>query len=392
MSDPFALAQRLQARREQHLYRQRRILESPQQAHIHCAGRELINFSSNDYLGLASHPRLIQAFCRAAEQYGVGAGASHLVVGHSRLHQALEERLADWVGRPRALLFSTGYMANLGVITSLVERGDQVLQDKLNHASLLDAALLSAGRLQRYRHGDPAALEQRLLAATGRALVVTDSVFSMDGDLAPLPAMAGLCQRHNAWLMVDDAHGLGVLGEGHGVLSHCHLSLDQVPVYVGTLGKALGTFGAFVAGSEELIEFLIQSARSYIYTTAMPPAVAAATLEALNLVEQESWRLQQLQELIARFRRGAEQLGLSLLPSTSAIQPLVLGEPEQALAVSERLLAEGFLVGAIRPPTVPAHSARLRITLSAGHRPEDVDRLLESLSLALVTENQGALP
>ncbi|RLU02367.1 MAG: 8-amino-7-oxononanoate synthase [Ketobacter sp.] len=382
MSDPFQLAQRLQERREQHLYRQRRLLESAQQAHIHCDGRSLLNFCSNDYLGLASHPRVIDAAKQAMEQFGFGSGASHLVIGHSRVHHELEERLADWVGRRRALLFSTGYMANLGVISALVERGDTVLEDKLNHASLLDGAQLSRGQLQRYHHNDVDSLRQRLVQSSGRTLVVTDSVFSMDGDVAPLQEISELCQQHNAWLMVDDAHGLGVLGGGRGCLAEYGFTSQQVPIYMGTLGKALGTFGAFVAGDEPLIEYLIQSARSYIYTTAMPPSVAAATLASLDLLNAEQWRVEKLRQLIAYFKQGANQLGLPMMPSATAIQPLLLHDSEAALRVSDALLRKGFLVGAIRPPTVPANSARLRITLSADHSERDIDQLLDALSEA----------
>ena len=379
MSDPFQLAQRLQERRDQHLYRRRRLLESAQQAHIQCDGRPLLNFCSNDYLGLARHPKVITAARQAMEQFGFGSGASHLVIGHSRLHHELEERLADWVGCQRALLFSTGYMANLGVISALVERGDTVLEDKLNHASLLDGAQLSRGQLQRYHHNDMSSLQQRLTQASGRTLVVTDSVFSMDGDVAPLRELTELCQQHNAWLMVDDAHGLGVLGGGHGCLAEFGLSSEQVPIYMGTLGKALGTFGAFVAGDENLVEYLIQSARSYIYTTAMPPSVAAATLASLDLLSTEQWRVEKLGQLIAYFKRGANQLRLPMMPSDTAIQPLLLHDSEVALQVSDALLQKGFLVGAIRPPTVPANSARLRITLSADHSEQDIDLLLDAL-------------
>ncbi|MEE2731045.1 MAG: 8-amino-7-oxononanoate synthase [Pseudomonadota bacterium] len=386
MSDPFQLGQRLQARCEQHLYRRRRVLESPQQVRIQCDGRALLNFCSNDYLGLARHPYVVQAAQHAAEQFGFGSGASHLVIGHSHLHHELEERLADWVGQPRALLFSSGYMANVGVISALLERGDTVLQDKLNHASLLDGAQLSRARLLRYPHNDLQGLEQRLQQAQGRVLVVTDSVFSMDGDLAPLPGISELCQRYDAWLMVDDAHGLGVLGGGHGSRVECGMSPQQVPVYMGTLGKALGTFGAFVAGDETLVEYLIQAARSYIYTTALPPSVAAATLASLDLLVSEAWRIEKLQQLIAQFKQGAHQLGLPLMPSDTAIQPLLLGQSERALQASDALLKQGFLVSAIRPPTVPQHSARLRITLSADHCERDIELLLDALSRAAITQ------
>ena len=383
MSDPFQLAQRLQVRREQHLYRQRRVLESPQQARIQCDGRSLLNFCSNDYLGLAHHPKLIAAAQRAAEQYGFGSGASHLVIGHTRVHHALEERLAEWVGCKRALLFSTGYMANVGVLSALLERGDSVLEDKLNHASLLDGAQLSRAQLLRYQHNNVGSLQQRLSDARGRLLVATDSVFSMDGDIAPLQDISQLCQQYNAWLMVDDAHGLGVLGNGRGCLAEFGLTSEVVPIYMGTLGKALGSFGAFVAGSDELIEFLIQTARSYIYTTAMPAAVAAATLAGLDLLVEERWRIEKLQQLIGYFKQRAAGFGMPIMPSDTAIQPLLVGASEMALQVSDSLLQEGVLVGAIRPPTVPANSARLRITLSADHSEQDIDHLLNALHKAL---------
>ncbi|MCK5792292.1 MAG: 8-amino-7-oxononanoate synthase [Ketobacter sp.] len=389
MSDPFQLARRLQERHQQHLYRQRRLLQSPQQARVQCDGRSVLNFCSNDYLGLANHPQVIAASQRAAERYGFGSGASHLVIGHSAVHHELEERLADWVGCPRALLFSTGYMANVGVISALLERGDTVLQDKLNHASLLDGAQLSRGRLQRYHHNNPGSLQQRLQQATGRVLVATDSVFSMDGDVAPLPDIADLCVQHDAWLMVDDAHGLGVLGKGHGCLAEYGLDSRQVPIYMGTLGKALGSFGAFVAGSADLIEFLIQAARPYIYTTAMPPSVAAASLASVALLESESWRMEKLQGLISRFTQGAAQLALPLMLSQTAIQPLLVGDSARALQMSDWLLQQGVLVGAIRPPTVPAGSARLRITLTADHSEQEIDLLLGVLGRALQAHPAG---
>lgn len=385
MGDPFGLRQRLQERQRQHLYRRRRVLESPQTARIHVDGRELLNFCSNDYLGLAHHPRATAALQKAAAEVGVGSGASHLVIGHHRWHHQLEEELAAFVGRPRALLFSTGFMANLGVISTLVERNDLVLEDRLNHASLLDGALLSRGQLQRYHHNDTQHLQQRLAALDGkRALVVTDTVFSMDGDIAPLPQLAALCQDHNAWLMVDDAHGFGVLGrQGRGTLDHFGLHQADVPVYMATLGKALGSYGAFVAGSDDLIECLIQECRPYIYSTAMPPAVAAATLENLHVLQEESWRIEQLQTLIRYWQAGAQARGIVLAESSTAIQPLIVGAAERALQLSERLLQRNILVTAIRPPTVPRNTARLRITLTAAHSQHDVEYLLDALHDAL---------
>lgn len=387
MSDPFQLAQRLREKQQQHLYRRRRLLESAQSARVRVDGRDVLNFCSNDYLGLANHPRVIAALQNAAAEMGVGSGASHLVIGHSRFHHQLEEELAAFVGRPRALLFSTGFMANLGVISTLVDRSDIVLEDKLNHASLLDGALLSRGQLQRYQHNDVANLLDRLNALDGkRALVVTDSVFSMDGDIASLPAIAALCNQHNAWLMVDDAHGFGVLGKnGRGALDHCNLNTAQVPVYMATLGKALGSYGAFVAGSGDLIECLIQECRPYIYTTAIPPAVAAATLESLHVLQEESWRVDHLHALIRQFRTGAMQRGIALPESHTAIQPLIVGASENALQLSEQLLQQNILVSAIRPPTVPLNTARLRITLSAAHTESDLEQLLDALHAALLS-------
>jgi 8-amino-7-oxononanoate synthase len=348
---------------------------------LHIDGVPCVNFCSNDYLGLASHPRVIAALQKGAEEYGVGAGASHLINGHSRAHHALEEELADFVGRPRALLFSTGYMANLGVVTALVGSEDAVYEDRLNHASLLDAGRLSGARMQRYLHADTESLAKHLgKRETGRKLVASDGVFSMDGDLAPLPALASKTKQHDAWLMVDDAHGLGFLGKnGKGSVDHFQLGMEEVPILMGTLGKAVGTFGAFVAGSETLIETLIQQARSYIYTTALPPAVAEATRQSLQILQQESWRRERLQSLIAQFRAGAAQLGLSLMESETPIQPLLLGDVERALCASQALLAQGIMVSAIRPPTVPQGSARLRVTLSANHTETQVAQLLSAL-------------
>lgn len=371
----------LAQRQRDGLYRQRLTLDSAQGPLVRIDGREYLNFCSNDYLGLAAHPRVIERFRRAATEYGVGSGASHLVCGHSAPHHALEEALAEFTGRERALLFSSGYMANTGILTSLLQRGDYVFEDRLNHASLLDGGLHSGARFQRFPHNDVAALHARLSAADGPRLVVVDGVFSMDGDTAPLQALADLCRSQDAWLMVDDAHGFGVLGErGAGSTEEAGLAPDAVPVLMATLGKALGTAGAFVAGSELLIEGLIQQSRNYIYTTALPPAVAAASLEALTLVREEPWRREHLTRLIGRFRRGAEQLELPLMPSASAIQPLLVGDAMRAVALSERLRASGFLIGAIRPPTVPAGTSRLRITLSAAHSESQVDQLLAQLA------------
>jgi len=381
------LKSELERRQAACLYRRRRHVEGAPGPRMSLDGRPVIAFCTNDYLGLARHPRVVAAFQRGAEVYGVGSGSAHLVAGHGPAHEALEEELADFLGRPRALLFSTGYMANLGVIQALAGPGDPVFEDKLNHASLIDGALLARARLRRYPHADMAALRRQVQGhitteGTATALIATDGVFSMDGDLAPLPELAALARAAGAWLLVDDAHGIGVLGrEGRGCLDHFGLGMEEVPILVGTLGKALGTFGAFVAGEDDLIETLIQSARSYIYTTAPPPALAAATRASLALARREEWRRERLRELIGGFRAGAAQLGLPLLPSPTPIQPLLAGSAERALAWSQTLESRGLLVTAIRPPTVPLGSARLRVTLSALHSDQDLDMLLEALAV-----------
>lgn len=377
----FDLAARLAERRAADLYRQRPLLESPQGPQVVVDGQPLLAFCSNDYLGLANHPEVIKAWRDGAERWGVGGGASHLVIGHSTPHHAVEEALAELTGRPRALLFSTGYMANLGAITALLGQGDTVLQDRLNHASLLDGGLLSGARFSRYLHNDPASLSSRLEKATGNTLVVTDGVFSMDGDCADLPALAKAARSRDAWLMVDDAHGFGTLGaNGGGLVEHFGLGVDDVPVLIGTLGKACGTAGAFVAGSEDLIEALVQFARPYIYTTSQPPALACATLKALELLRRERWRREHLAALVRQFRAGAEEIGLTLMDSHTAIQPILIGDAGRALALSRLLRERGLLVTAIRPPTVPAGSARLRVTLSAAHSEAQVQLLLNALA------------
>ena len=371
----------LAERRAQALYRARRVVDGPQAPQQTVDGRRVLSFCSNDYLGLANHPAVIAALQRGADDYGVGAGAAHLINGHSRAHHALEEELAEFTGRPRALLFSTGYMANLGVITALLGKADAVFEDRLNHASLIDAGLLCGARLRRYLHADHLSLDGLLAKhPQGRRLIVTDGVFSMDGDLAPLPALAATAAARDAWLMVDDAHGLGVLGrQGRGSLDHFGLDAREAPVLMGTLGKAFGTSGAFVAGSEALIETLIQQARTYVYTTALPPALAEATRASLRLLQNGDDRRERLAMLIQRFRNGAAQLGLQLMASQTPIQPIVVGEAARAVTISEALLQRGILVTAIRPPTVPAGSARLRVTLSAAHSEAQVDRLLDAL-------------
>lgn len=382
MTSPFPqLATNLADIARQGLYRSRRVVSSPQGINLEIDSQRVINFCSNDYLGLANHPEVVKAFKTGADQYGVGSGSAHLICGHSAAHHALEEELAAFTGRDRALLFSTGYMANLGVISALLGPKDAVFEDRLNHASLLDGGLLSGARFKRYRHADAADLNAKLERATGNKLIVTDGVFSMDGDFAPLDKLVATANKHEAWLMVDDAHGLGVIGEcGGGILEHYSLKQADVPIVMGTLGKSLGTFGAFVAGSEQLIETLIQKARTYIYTTALPAAVAEATRASLKLVIKDSWRRDKLQQLSMQFRLGAEQLGLQLMSSSSAIQPILIGDSQKAVNISNTLLSAGFLVSAIRPPTVPYGSARLRVTFSALHEPHQVDQLLDELA------------
>lgn len=379
-----ALQLDLDSRQYQSLYRQRKIVDGPQQIHLNIAGRSLLSFCSNDYLGLANHPDIIRQFKKGVDQYGVGSGAAHLVSGHSRAHHLLEEELADFTGRSRALLYSTGYMANLGVASALVGKGDCIFQDKLNHASLIDAALLSHGKFIRYMHNDMDMLSRLLTRETdvakgrsGRKLVMSDAIFSMDGDMAKVNAMSRICQQHNAWMMLDDAHGFGVLGEtGAGTAQACDLDQQQLPVYMATLGKAMGVSGAFVAGSEALVETLIQQSRPYIYTTAMPAALAQALRESLKITRTETWRREKLNELIQRFKQGARQLGLPLMESMTPIQPILVGNSEKALQISQLLEKQGLLITAIRPPTVPHYTARLRITISAAHQQADIDRLL----------------
>jgi 8-amino-7-oxononanoate synthase len=345
-------------------------------------GHTFVDFSSNDYLGLAHHPAIAAAMSTCALRTGAGSGASHLVTGHGIEHARLEEELAAFVGRERALLFSTGYMANLGVMAALAGRGELVLLDRLSHASIIDGALLSGARFKRYTHGD-ADVAARLLEESPEevTVVATDGVFSMDGDVAPLEQLAQAAKARKAWLVVDDAHGVGVLGDtGRGSVEHCRLSPDDVPVLVGTLGKAFGSFGAFVAGSRELVEFLIQKARPYIYTTALPQPVAAATRKALEIAQREPWRRERVLALTARFRKAAREAGVALLDSNTPIQPVVLGSSEAALQAQQDLLVAGFRVVAIRAPTVPHGSERLRVTISAAHSETQVEALVERLS------------
>ncbi len=378
---PFsALQSELNERASLGLLRQRRTLQSPQAPHIMVDGKSYLSFCSNDYLGLANHPQLIAALQQGAQQHGVGAGAAHLVSGHNATHHRLENELAAFVSKPAALLFSTGYMANLGVVQALVGKGDTVFADKLNHASLNDAMQLSRATLKRYRHNDMTQLAKLLKQAkSGRKLVITDAVFSMDGDLAPLPELLALCEQHDAWLLIDDAHGFGVLGEqGRGSLAHFGIASKRV-ICMATLGKAAGVFGAFVAAEQVVIDTLINHARSYVYTTATPPALASALLESLRLIANGDELRDHLQRLIAQLRSGLRSLPWSVMPSATAIQPLLVGGNQAALNLSDGLRERGIWVAAIRPPTVPQGTARLRITLSAAHRAADVTRLIESL-------------
>lgn len=370
---------------QQGLYRCRHNLGSAQGVEVVYDNERLINFSSNDYLGLANHPSVVSALKSAVNKWGVGSGSAHLICGHSTPHHILEEELAEFTGCDRALLFSTGYMANLGVISSLVGNGDRILEDRLNHASLLDGGMLSRAKLQRFRHADTENLQQSLRIGQFRQqLIVSDGVFSMDGDLAPLPELVKISKESNALLMIDDAHGFGVLGDrGRGIIEHFCLQPAEINALVGTLGKAFGTFGAFVAGTESLIESLIQGARSYIYTTALPPAIAVATRVSLQLIQSETWRRDKLRALICRFRKGSRQLGLNVKDSDTPIQPIIIGDNELTLRIADELKSQGFLISAVRPPTVPAGTARLRITLSSSHEEHHIDLLLDALDKIL---------
>ncbi len=369
--------------KSQQRYRFHRITESPQQARMKIDGQSVLNFCSNDYLGLANHPDIISSFKKAVDTFGVGSGSAHLISGHSKAHKALEESLADFTGRERALLFSTGYMANIGVLNALTQHGDVIYADRLNHASLVDGALLSNATTKRYQHNDISSLERQISAhrknnpIIKNEIIVSDGVFSMDGDITPVKKLSTLAKKHQAWLMIDDAHGFGVLGEtGGGLLQQQSLEQDDVPILMATLGKAAGTSGAFISGSEELIEYLIQTARSHIFTTAMPPAIAAATLTSLEIIKKDQWRRDKLQTLIAQFKQGAKELGIKLMPSNTPIQPIIVGSSKKTVEISQQLLSKGLLVSAIRPPTVAKNTARLRITLSANHNNNMVDELL----------------
>lgn len=369
-------------------YRELRTRSSEQGIHVVIEGEKFLSFCSNDYLGLANHPEIKRAFINAIDEQGVGSGAAHLLTGHSHYHQQLEEALAEFTGQEKTLLFSSGYQANMGVIDGLMARDDVVIQDKLNHASLLDGGRLSAAKQLRYRHTDISALEKRMAQSqqANHRMIVSDGVFSMDGDLAPLNDLVHLAKTHGAGLLIDDAHAFGVIGEsGAGSVEYWDIEQQDRPIVMGTFGKAFGTAGAFVAADKVVIETLIQQARTYIYTTAQPAALAAATLQSLKLVQQESWRRDKLSSLIAQFRQGAQALGLALLESDTAIQPIVIGDDKKAIEVGKALEQQGLLVGVIRPPTVPEGSARLRITLSADHCEQDIVQLLTVLETLLCT-------
>jgi 8-amino-7-oxononanoate synthase len=382
LADKLAELAALQRGRRRHAVTAR----IPGTAHLEVGGARCVGFCSNDYLGLSDHAAVIAAATTATHEWGVGSGASHLISGHTREHHALEQELAAFTQRPRALLFSTGYMANLAVTSVLAGRGDLVFEDRLNHASLLDAGLASGARFVRYAHGDVQALRRKFARATPgkrsrRTLVMTDGVFSMDGDVAPLTGLALACREADATLLVDDAHGFGVLGAtGAGAVEEAGLTHRDVPVLMCTLGKAAGTFGAFIAGSEVLVESLVQRARPYIYTTALPPAVAAASRAALRVMRDEPWRRERVLAHSQAFRDGAASLGLRLMPSRTPIQPLLVGAESIANAVSSALFARGLWVPAIRPPTVAVGASRLRFTFSAAHTAQDVARLLEALA------------
>ena len=379
------LAAALERRRSDALLRVRRTVESPQGARIRVDGRDVLAFASNDYLGLANDPALVTAACVGARRWGVGAGASHLIIGHQSPHEALERELAAFVAPcadARALVFSSGYLANLAILTALADRHDAIFADRLNHACLTDGALLSRAALVRYPHADLAALRERLrVTRAHRRFIVTDAVFSMDGDIAPLRDLLALAHEHDAWLVVDDAHGFGVLGGGRGTLAHFGIASERI-VYMGTLGKAAGVAGAFVAAHPLVVETLLQSARSYVYTTASPPLLAEALRASLACIRDGAARRDHLDNLVAAFRERVRGLPWRLLPSSTPIQPLVIGDAPATLRVAEALLADGICVPAIRPPTVPPGTARLRVSLSAAHSDADVERLAAALHAA----------
>jgi 8-amino-7-oxononanoate synthase len=364
------------------LRRTRRVVEAKNGPRLQVDGHSLLSFASNDYLGLTQHPALIAAAQEAAARYGVGSTASPLVCGHEAPHEALEAELAAFVGRARALYFGAGYLANVGLVPALVGRGDAVFSDALNHACLIDGVRLSRAEAHVYPHVDLGALAAQLAGSSARCkLVVTDAVFSMDGNIAPLAELLALCERHDALLMVDDAHGFGVLGPGgRGSAALAGIAASPRLVYMATLGKALGCAGAFVAGEASTVEWILQRARTYIFATAVPAMVAAAVSAGLKVVADEPWRQQHLQRLIAQLRAGMADLPWRLLESDTAIQPVIVGDNTRALRLADALRERGLWVPAIRPPTVPEGTARLRISLSAAHSEADVAKLLDALA------------
>lgn len=378
-----ALQKELLQRQENGLLRQRRLLDSPQAEHIVANNQSFLSFCSNDYLGLANHTALIKAMQKAAGDSGVGSGASNLITGHHRYHDELEKQLAQFVGLPAALLFSTGYMANIGVLGALVGRGDAIFADKLNHACLNDGGYYSLAEFHRFPHNDVAALEKLLKESNARhKLIAADAVFSMDGDIAPIPEYLALCEKYDAYLYIDDAHGFGVLGpHGEGTLAHFKIKSPRV-MMMATLGKAAGVAGAFVAGESVVIDYLIQTAKSYVYSTPAPPALSATLQASVKLIETGDHLRTHLFDLIDYFKKHLTLKKWHLLPSNTSIQPLIVGSNLEALALSEYLQTQGVLVPAIRPPTVPQNTARLRISLSAAHSMQDIDRLVAAVMQA----------
>ena len=375
---------RLEQLKRSQLIRERLVIDSPQASELIVDGEQFINFASNDYLGLAANHAAADALNEATQRYGFGSGASHLIVGHQLPHEALEQSFANFVERDAALSFSSGYMANIGILQSLAQKGDMILADKLNHASLIDGVRLSSANSLRYLHCDIEALEKRLSRSSQNTFVVTDSVFSMDGDIAPLDKIAALCEKYNAVLIVDDAHGFGVLGEkGRGAAEYFSLNQKQLPVLMSTLGKALGGYGAMVSGEKNIISYLTQTARSYIYTTAMPAPIAAANLQNLQKLQSDDSLLKNLHKNIENFKNQCKQNEISSSASETPIQPLIIGDNEKLLAIKTALQLRGILVGAIRPPTVPKNSARLRITITAAHSNEQIERLVSGLKTSL---------
>jgi len=375
------LREELAALAAEGLSRRHRTVSTPTRPEVKVDGKAAIAFCSNDYLGLANHPELIKALAAGAKKWGVGSGASHLISGHLKPHEDAQKELAAFTGMDKALLFSTGYMANLGLVQALAGRGDAIFADRLNHASLIDAAQMSRAEHMRYPHADINTLRAQLAASNARRkMILTDGVFSMDGDLAPLPELFELAEKHDAWLIVDDAHGFGTLGPGgRGSLAHFAIPASPRVIMIGTLGKAAGVSGAFVGGDATVIDYLLQTARTHIFTTAQPPALSVAIMKSLELIAEGDELRQHLNALIARLRAGLATLPWELLPSPTAIQPIIVGKNEDALRLSTGLLERGYWVPAIRPPTVPAGKARLRITLSAAHTEAQVDGLLDAL-------------